>query len=107
MWLIFFRSLKDEKKTLRLFGTHSFSLKKFCPLIEVILKYTKDLGIDLEARNNQERTPLHYLYATRCKENVTKFIEVAKRVYNIEFNLHAILFDYDVIVTIELPSRGS
>ena len=66
-----------------------FSLTNFSPLIEVILKYSKDGNIDLEPRCNMGRTPLHYLYQTRSKNNVDQFLRAAKEEYNIEFDLNA------------------
>ena len=58
-------------------------------MIEVILKYAKDYGIDLEARNSSGRTPLHILYQTRSDESVLQFLEDAKKEYNIEFDVNA------------------
>ena len=69
--------------------TLPFTIYKFSPVAEVILKYTKDLRIDLEVRDKQGRTPLHILYQTRSKENIAKFLEAAKEVYDIEFDLEA------------------
>ena len=65
-----------------------FTLKEFSPVIEIILNYTKELSIDLEAKNSDGRTPLHYLYQTRSKANVTQFLEAVKNEYNIQFNLN-------------------
>ena len=69
--------------------TFPFTLYKFSPVAEVILKYIKKLDIDLEARDKQGKTPLHVLYQTRSKENVEKFLLAAKKEYNIEFDLKA------------------
>ena len=57
--------------------------------IWVILKYSKDAKIDLEARCSKGKTPLHYLYETRSEKYVDQFLKAAKEDYNIEFDLHA------------------
>ena len=70
---------------------HSFSLTKFSPTIEVILKYSHQIydNINLEPRCSKGRTPLHYLYETRSKKYVEQFLKAAKEEYNIEFDLNA------------------
>ena len=62
----------------------------------MILKYSNDAKIDLEARDNQGRTPLHYLFRSipeddieRSKETIELFLKAAKEKYNIEFDLTA------------------
>ena len=67
-----------------------FTIKKFSPMIEVFLKYAKDLHIDFEATDNKGKTPLHYLYQVRSKELVDQFLVAAKNEYDIDFNLDAI-----------------
>lgn len=59
------------------------------PLVEVILRHHKDVKIDLEARDKKGRTPMHYLYAARCKKDVDQFLKDAKDEYSIEFELTA------------------
>ena len=71
------------------------TLKDLCPHIDVILKYAKTLGINLEATDFQEQTPLHRLcheLGSRCKTCVghfEDFLALAKSEYGIEFNLNA------------------
>ena len=71
------------------------TLKDLCPQIDVILKYAKKLGINLEATDFQEQTPLHRLcheLGGRCKTCVghfENFLALAKSEYGIEFNLNA------------------
>ena len=71
------------------------TLKDLCPQIDVILKYAKKLGINLEATDFQEQTPLHRLcheLGGRCKTCVghfEDFLALAKSEYGIEFNLNA------------------
>ena len=64
-----------------------FTIKKFSPLIEVFLRYAKDLGIDFGATDNNGRTPMHYLYHAKPAELVAQFLEAAKREHDIEFDL--------------------
>ena len=59
-------------------------------ILETFLKWSKKVGVDLEATDKEGRTPLHYLYMhQRNKKLVGKFIEAAKKTYNIEFNVDA------------------
>ena len=58
-------------------------------MIEVILKYSKDLRIDFEAKDKEGITPLHYLYWSRAKEDVELFLKAAKEEYGIEFDMNA------------------
>ena len=73
--------------------------------VEVILKYSKEAKLDLEARCNKGKTPLHYLLETRNEADVElkiphyshflwitktlRFLKTAKEKYNIEFDLDA------------------
>ena len=57
--------------------------------VEVILKYSKEAKLDLEARCNKGKTPLHYLFETRNEVDVERFLKTAKEKYNIEFDLDA------------------
>ena len=52
------------------------------------LKYAKEFGIDLEARDNRGRTPMHHLcdYGYCQEECVKKFLKMAKYKFGIEFN---------------------
>ena len=63
-----------------------FTLKKFSATIEVILKFVKDLGIDLNATDNEGKTPLHYLYSSRNASHVSQFLEAAQNEYGISFD---------------------
>jgi len=60
-------------------------------MTQYFLKAAKKYGIDLEARDNKGRTPLHYLYAS-CDSSgeAEDFVEEAKNDYNIEFNVNAV-----------------
>ena len=69
--------------------TNEFTLNKFSPLLEVILKYQREANLDLEARDSHGRTPMHYLYLTKPKNMVEQFLQVAKNEYNIDFDLTA------------------
>ena len=66
-----------------------FTLTKFSAMIELVLKYAKDLSFDLEARDNKGRTPLHYLFRSKPKKEVLQFLKLAKNEYNIDFDLKA------------------
>ena len=55
----------------------------------MILKYSKEAKIDFNARDNRGKTPLHYLYQSRAKENVERFMTAAKEEYGIEFDQNA------------------
>ena len=55
----------------------------------MILKYSKEAKIDFNARDNRGRTPLHYLYHSRAKEDVERFLTAAKIDYGIEFDQNA------------------
>ena len=68
--------------------TPPFTLNKFSPTIEVILKYAKEFAIDFEVRDRRGRTPIHYSFKHNSKEQVEWFLEVAKNEYDIEFNLN-------------------
>ena len=61
--------------------------------IDVILKYAKKVGINLEATDNEGSTPLHRLcqrnYLQYSKKDIEHFLEMAKAEYGIEFNLNA------------------
>ena len=73
--------------------TSPFTLTKFSPTIEVILKFTKELDIDLEATDDKGRTPLHYLARARSESLVKQFLEAARNEYGIELNVNAM--DHD------------
>ena len=73
--------------------TLPFTLTKFSPTIEVILKFTKELDIDLEATDDKGRTPLHYLARARSESLVKQFLEAARNEYGIELNVNAM--DHD------------
>ena len=57
-------------------------------MLEVFLKYAKDLSMDLEAKDGMGRTPMHYMFQSRLKQEVLQFIEVARNEYSIEFDLN-------------------
>ena len=82
-----------------------FTLKKFDATVEVFLKYAKYLCIDFEATDDKGRTPLHYMYQTRSKEEVAQFLESAKKEYNLEFNINAL--DHDGKTPIQLSEKCS
>ena len=69
-------------------NTSPFTLHKFSPVLDVILKYAKELDIDLEVRDGEGQTPLDYMYARRSKEQVKQFLDAAKKEYNIEFEFN-------------------
>ena len=54
-------------------------------------KSAKEVGIDLEARDNRGRTPMHHMctWEFNIKISVEKFLEAAKKEFGIEFNLEA------------------
>ena len=69
--------------------TPPFTLNKFSPTIEVILKYAKEFAIDFEVKDSRGRTPIHYVFDSKQpKEHVEWFLEAAKNEYDIEFNLN-------------------
>ena len=70
--------------------TPPFTLNKFSPTIEVILKYAKEFAIDFEVKDRRGRTPIHYVFASKHKpkKQVEWFLEMAKNEYDIEFNLN-------------------
>ena len=53
----------------------------------VLLKYAKEVGIDLEKTDVYRRTPLHHLCESWTKLQVGEFLKMAKENYGIEFNL--------------------
>ena len=71
------------------------------PTLSIILEYAKKMGINLEATDNDGRTPLHHLCrsplrrelsrrsASDPKARIETFLEVAKIQYGVEFNLNA------------------
>lgn len=66
----------------------SILLMELCPDIDMILKYAKQAGINLEAVNNDGRTPLHLLCASSSSLlYIGYFLSLAKEEYGIEFNL--------------------
>ena len=69
--------------------TRPYTIEKFSPTIDVIFKHREEAGIDLEATDNNGRTPLHYLCLTRTEEYVRRFVDTAKEEYGFEFNLDA------------------
>ena len=69
--------------------TLPFTVARLSPTIEVILKFTKELEIDLEATDDQGQTPLHYLARGESERLVEQFLEAAKNEYGIEFNVNA------------------
>ena len=65
------------------------TVKEFSPTMDLMLKYAKGVGIDLEATDNKGMTPLHTLYEANHKENheyVKAFLKLVKKEYKIEFN---------------------
>ena len=67
-----------------------FTLNKFSATIEVILKYVKILGIDLNAIDYEGKTPLHFLYSSRKKHLVSQFLEAAQNEYGISFDVNIV-----------------
>ena len=67
-----------------------FTLNKFSATIEVILKYVKILGIDLNAIDYEGKTPLHFLYSSRKKHLVSQFLEAAENEYGISFDVNIV-----------------
>ena len=66
-------------------------LQKFSATIEVILKFVTDLGIDLNATDNDEgKTPLHHLYSSRKASLVSQFLEAAQNEYGIGFDCNIV-----------------
>ena len=65
-------------------------IKDLSPQIDVILKYAKKIGINLEATDNSGRTPLHLLCENLRCLRVRHFLQLAKSEYQIEFNLKAV-----------------
>ena len=63
-----------------------FTLRKFSPTIEIILKYAEDLDIDLNIVDDFEKTPLCYLDRERDEECVRQFLEVVRNEFDIELN---------------------
>ena len=67
--------------------------------LSIILKYAKKMGINLEATDNNGKTPLHHLCGPNltpslrrssiAKAYIESFLDVAKTQYGIEFNLNA------------------
>merc|ERR1712241_1633442 len=55
-----------------IFGRESPILSK---IIDVILKYSKEAKINLEARCSKGKTPLHYLFETKNEVNVAALLE--------------------------------
>ena len=82
-----------------------FTLRKFSAVVELLLKYAKDLSIDFEARDNKGRTPMHYMFQARPKMHVLQFLQLAKTEYNIEFDLK--VTDHDGKIPIELSDFPS
>jgi len=64
-------------------------IKDLSPQIDVILKYAKQIGINLEATDSSGRTPLHLLCENLGCLRVRHFLKLAKSEYKIEFNLKA------------------
>ena len=65
------------------------------------LKAAKEYGIDLEAKDNKGKTPLHYLYEScDSSEEARYFLQVAKNNYNVELNVDAV--DYKGRTPIQL-----
>mgnify|MGYP001435244977 CR=1 FL=1 len=64
-------------------------MKKFSPIIAVILKYSKDLNINLNIKDDKGRTPLHYLTLARSEKLVEQFLQAVRTEYGIEFNINA------------------
>ena len=79
---LFIISRRKYKKT-----EAPFTLKKFSPIIAVILKYSKDLNINLNIKDDKGRTPLHYMFQVRSRKEVKKFLRHVKNEHNIEFDL--------------------
>jgi len=67
-----------------------FVLSKFSATIEVILKHVKLLSIDLNAIDNDGKTPLHYLYSSRKQSLVSQFLEAAQNEYGISFDCNIV-----------------
>ena len=61
-----------------------FTLRKFSPTIEIILKYAEDLDIDLNVVDDFGRTPLYYLDRERDEECVRQFLDVVRNEFDIE-----------------------
>ena len=92
---IVFRSAFDSGPKLE-----DLTRNKVLPLtLSIILKYAKKMEINLEATDNNGRTPLHHLCrpnltpslrrSSNAKPYIESFLDVAKTQYGIEFNLNA------------------
>ena len=56
-------------------------------VFKIVLKYAKEVGIDLEARDNSGRTPLHYVCEKNTKKVIDRFLIMARTEFGVEFNL--------------------
>ena len=70
---------------------HDRTRSEYSEIMMLVLKYAKEVGIDLEARDNRGRTPMHHLcdygyYQEEWEECVKKFLKMAKYKFGIEFN---------------------
>ena len=63
-----------------------FTIRKFSPIIEVILRYSKDLGINFEVIDDEGKTAMDYLYQARSAGLVKQFLECARNEFGIELD---------------------
>ena len=87
------RDIKGQSPTHYAFRHSSLCWKdgEFPDDIRFLMKYAKELGIDLEARDNRGRTPMHHMCESKYnpKKCVERFLQIAKKEFGIEFNLEA------------------
>ena len=70
-----------------------FTIAKFSPVTDLVLRYFKELGISLTAfdtGDNDGRTPLHLMYMTRCHVQTKQFLQEVVKEYGIKFNTKAL-----------------
>ena len=70
-----------------------FTIAKFSPVTDLVLRYSKELGIPrtaFELQDNDGRTPLHLMYMTRCNVQTKQFLQEVVKEYGIEFNTEAL-----------------
>ena len=76
-----FRALIDDKW--RFAGEEGYIEEPETPrVVEVFLKYGKQVGIDFEARDKDGRTPLHHLCLENYEEDIRPFLITTKEQYS-------------------------